>query len=129
MHLEPGVERGVAAREIERHMPAAVLRRRAGDRKYPRLTLLPMLLGEIGLRLDDDAAPPLVLQMQRLREPLGIVRSDFDEESGCRMAEEFLLERLFGGKRENGFHRLVSRFRSSQDLAAHSVANFGIICS
>src|SRR5579872_1431494 len=49
-------------------------------------------LGEIGLRLDQNAGPAGLLELPALRAALRIVGADLDEKAAPRVGEEFVFE-------------------------------------
>src|SRR5262249_16764199 len=100
--LELGVERGMAAGEMQGHARAGILGRRA--RNGVDLGPPPRAQGRggVGLRLDQDAVPPPLLQMERLRPPLGVVGSHVDEIPARDMIEELVLQAMLDVVRKDG---------------------------
>src|SRR5262249_25543627 len=102
---EPRIERGETAGKVQHHALAGSLGRGARHRVDFCAALLAQQFGQVRLRLDHDAAPAHLLEMEGLRPLLRIVRSDFDEVAGRGTLEECLLEAVLLFVRKNGRHR------------------------
>src|SRR5262249_60635102 len=80
----------------------------------------PQIIGEIGLRLDEDAGPTEPLQVPGLRFLLGAVGADLDEEARPRAAKKLpheLLLASIGQGRAHSFLRAASRATDSSRRA------------
>src|SRR5581483_9286416 len=104
------VERRQGTRDMQRQAPPGVLRRRAGDGEDAGGAVGAQFGGELGLRLDQHAAPAGLLEVKGLRALARIVGADLDE-IALGVAEEGgdQPRLMVGGPRHGGLSGLCRR--------------------
>ena len=121
------VERRQRAGDVQRPQRPALCGRRARDREHAGRARLPERGREIGLRLDQNAAPAELLEMPGLRRELRPVGADLDEESGAAAAEELAHQLLLASVRPIVAHAISDRARRYVDCGARDFRTIRVV--